>query len=127
MTQDRDPRRPDPKEALRLQAEEQRLAAAQRNATLVKIINGIYYLAGALEILLLLRVVLRLSGANPENQFASVIYGLSNPFVAPFANLFSTPVLDTAHLFDVNALVAIGVYALLAWLVARLIWIVGSQ
>ncbi|MBE9079804.1 YggT family protein [Romeria aff. gracilis LEGE 07310] len=107
--------------------QERRSAIAQRNAALARTISIIYYLAGALEILLLLRFILRIAGANPDNAFARVIYGLSNIFVAPFANLFQTPVLDPDQAFDINALIALVVYALLAWLVARLVWIIWSD
>ena len=113
-------------EELRLQTEERRHAVARWNDGITRVINIIYYLTGALVILLLLRIILRLLSANPENQFAQVIYSLSEPFVAPFATLFSTPSIGTSQL-DVNALVAVLVYALLAWLVARLVWIVGSK
>jgi hypothetical protein len=87
----------------------------------------IYFLSGALGVLLLLRVVLRLFGANPNNEFAQVIYGLSNPFVAPFDNLFGNPVPGRSQVFETNTLVAIVAYALLAWLVGRLIWLVWSR
>ena len=113
-------------EEIRLQTEERRHAVARWNDGITRVINIIYYLTGALVILLLLRIILSLLGANPENQFARVIYNLSTPFVAPFANLFSNPNIGTSQ-FDVNALVALLVYALLAWLVARLVWIVGSR
>ena len=113
-------------EELRLQAEERRHAVARWNDGITRVINIIYYLTGALVILLLLRIILRLLSANPENQFAQVIYSLSEPFVAPFATLFSNPSIGTSQL-DVNALVALLVYALLAWLVARLVWIIGSR
>ena len=114
-------------EELRLQDEERRIAAANHNAAIARVIQVIYFLTGALGVLLLLRVVLRLFGANPNNQFAQLIYSLSNPFVAPFANLFGTPVLSTSQVFDINTLIAIAAYALLAWLVGRLIWLIGSR
>ncbi|MEO0458205.1 MAG: YggT family protein [Cyanobacteria bacterium P01_A01_bin.114] len=120
---------PDPRQSEidRLQRQERRTAVTQRNMTLRKIISFMYYLTGALEILLLLRFILRLTGANPENLFAKFIYGLSNIFVAPFATLFQTPVLDPSHTFDVSALIAIAVYVLLTWLVARLVWIIWGD
>ncbi|MBE9070871.1 YggT family protein [Leptolyngbya cf. ectocarpi LEGE 11479] len=104
-----------------------RRTMSRRNATLRKVVNFIYYLTGALEILLFLRFILRISGANPENLFASFIYALSTPFIAPFATLFQTPAFDPNHTFDISALIAIGVYALLAWLVARFVWIIWSN
>lgn len=112
------------REESRLQAEEQRIQMAQRYNAASRIVNGIYYLSGALGILLLLRFILRLTGANPANAFASFIYSLSSLFVAPFATLFSDPAVEQARTFDVNTLVAIAVYALLAWLAAKLVWLI---
>ncbi|MEM1254797.1 MAG: YggT family protein [Cyanobacteria bacterium P01_H01_bin.21] len=119
---------PDPRQSdtNRFQTPKRR-TVSRRNLTLRKVISFIYYLAGALEILLFIRFILRISGANPENLFASFIYALSTPFVAPFATLFQTPAFDPSHTFDISALIAIGVYALLAWLVARLVWIIWSK
>lgn len=114
-------------EELRLQDEERRVATANRNAAIARLVQVIYFLTGALGALLLLRVFLRLFGANPNNEFAQVIYGLSNPFVTPFDNLFGNPVLGKSQVFDLNALIAIGAYALLAWLLGRLIWLVLSR
>ncbi|ESA34661.1 yggt family protein [Leptolyngbya sp. Heron Island J] len=104
-----------------------RRTVSRRNTTLRKVVSFIYYLAGALEILLFLRFILRISGANPENLVAKFIYALSNPFVSPFSTLFQTPAFAPQHTFDISALIAIGVYALLAWLVARLVWIIWSN
>ena len=118
MTQD--PRQPD--KELRLNEEKRRLADINWNAKLKRLTEVIYYLTGALIILLLLRVVLSLFGANPENKFASFIYGLSAPFVSPFLDLFPTPALGNFQL-EINTLVAIAIYALLAWLIVRLIWL----
>lgn len=119
---------PDPRQSDidRIQPPKRR-TVSRRNLTLRKIVSFIYYLTGALEILLFIRFILRISGANPENLFAKFIYALSNLFVAPFATLFQTPTFDPTHTFEISALIAIGVYALLAWLVARLVWIIWSN
>lgn len=77
--------------------------------------------------LLLLRVLLRLEGANPNNRFAQVIYSLSIPFVAQFANLFGTQTLGKAQVFEINTLVALAAYLIRGWLVARLVWLIGSR
>ena len=114
-------------EELRLQDEARRITAATRNAAVTRIVQLVHFLTGALGVLLFLRVVLRLFAANPNNQFAQVIYGISNPFVAPFANLFRNPALGSSIVFDINALVAVLAYALLGWLVGRLLWLVWSR
>lgn len=111
------------REGRQLAREEQRLAIARRQTVVDRAIAIIYFLVGALEVLLLIRFFLRLFGANPENQFAQIIYDFSAPFVAPFSTLFISPTFGTS-VFDVNLLVAMIVYALLGWLVGRLIQLI---
>lgn len=115
-------------EERRLREEEHRLEMARRQAMLNKVVNFIYYLVAALEVLLLIRFILRLSGANVENEFARTIYAISQPFYAPFSTLFISPAWNESRsVFDVNVLVGMAVYALLAWLVVRLIQILFSD
>lgn len=104
-------------ESFRLQQEQGRLESAKRNTTFAWIINSISFFVGLLEILLALRFVLRVSGANNKNTFAQFIYDISDPFIAPFSTLFVSPVTGGgANIFDLNVVVAIVVYALLGWL-----------
>ena len=111
-----------------IETQEERRQIARRNSAVVRAINLIYFPVGALEILLVLRFFLRLTGANPENQFASVIYTLSRPFIVPFSTLFISPEAGGGKvIFDINILVAIVSYALLGWLLGRLIWIVWGS
>lgn len=115
-------------EERRLREEEARLERARRQSILDKVINFIYYLVAALEVLLLIRFILRLSGANVENDFARIIYAISEPFYAPFSTLFISPTWnENRAILDVNVLVGMAVYALLAWLVVRLIQILFSE
>lgn len=113
-------------EERRLRTETARMELARKEAVVNRAVNIVYYLVGALLILLALRFILRLFGANQENLFASVIYDFSAPFVAPFSTLFISPAFrEGASIFDVNLIVAMLVYALLGWLVGRfirLIW-----
>ena len=109
-------------ETFRLRQEEKRLETAQRSNTYVWIVNSIYWLAGLLEILLGLRFVLRLFGANPQNEFARLINNLSDPFMAPFSTLFISPTSGGGtNIFDVNIVIAIVAYALLSYLMVSLI------
>jgi hypothetical protein len=103
-------------ERQRLAQEAARQTKAQQATTLDKVVRGVIFLVVALEVLLGLRFLLRLTAANPENTFANVIYGLSQPFVNPFSTLFISPTFDgSIHIFDVNILVAMAAYlALLA-------------
>ncbi len=109
-------------EELRLQAEERRLATARRNIIIGKIIYSIYLCLSALEMLLAFRFILRLTGANSQNQFAAVIYGFSEPFVAPFSTLFISPTFGGgANIFDINLIFAMIVYALLGFLAVKIV------
>ncbi len=109
-------------EQFRLRQEENRLGVAQRTNTYYWIVNSIYWLGGIIEILLILRFILRLFGANTQNEFARFINNLSAPFIAPFSTLFISPTSDGgANIFDVNIVIAIIAYALLSYLLISLV------
>jgi len=97
-------------------SEEKRLRSARRSNTLNWIINSIFGLAGIVQIPLVMRFLLRLFGANPQNQFAQLINHLSAPFIEPFSTLFISPASSGgANIFDVNIVIAIIAYALLSY------------
>jgi uncharacterized protein YggT (Ycf19 family) len=89
----------------------------------LKVQNGIYLLFGILEALLGIRFVLGLSGANSAASFAQFIYRITEPFVAPFVGLFGKPRFE-GSVFDWNVLVAMLVYALIAWVLVKIMWLV---
>lgn len=111
-----------------IQVEEQkrRVAAANQNSAIARVVRVVYFLFGALELLLALRVILRALGANPDNAFGSLVYGLSQPFVALFATLFAIPVVNGA-VIEITTIVAMIAYAILAWLIGRIIWLTLSR
>jgi len=80
----------------------------------------IWYIAGVLLVLLAFRFVLALLGANPSNQFANFIYSVSHPFVAPFFSLFGYDLKYGVSRFETFTLVAMLVYTVVAWGLARL-------
>lgn len=83
----------------------------------------VWYIAGVLLVVLGLRFVLALLGANPSNGFANFIYSLSHPFVAPFFSLFGYDLRYGVSRFETFTLVAMAIYALVAWGIARLVTI----
>ena len=99
---------------------------ARRRENAYKMRQGIYILFGFIEGLLAIRFVLRLFGANSEAGFAQLIYGITAPLVAPFYGLFGNPTAQGSVL-EVHSIVALIVYALLAWLVVRLTWILVGE
>lgn len=110
-------------EELRLEQEERRLEEARRNLIINRLLRGMFFLVSALETLLVLRFILKLANANPDNLFAQVIYGFSNPFVAPFMNLFGDINLGNS-VIEINTITAMIIYSLLATLATRLIEII---
>ena len=81
----------------------------------------IWFIAGVIITLLTLRFLLVLLGANQANGFVSLIYSLSYPFAVPFFGIFSYNVQYGIARFEVSTLVAIAIYALIAWGLERLV------
>jgi uncharacterized membrane protein len=92
---------------------------AGRRATSIKITRAIYLLFGLIEALLVIRFVLKALAANAEAGFAQLIYGVTAPLVAPFMGLFGTPQAATGAVLELHTLIAVVIYALVAWLVVR--------
>lgn len=84
----------------------------------------VWYIAGVVLIILGLRFILTLLGANSANSFANFVYRVSHPFVVPFFSLFNyhTYNYSSSH-FEVYTLVAMLVYILIAWGISKLITI----
>jgi hypothetical protein len=70
---------------------------------------------GVVVAILGLRFVLELLGANPDAGFTHFIYTLSRPFMAPFTAVFGTAHVNGSGVFEWSVLLAIAVYALIAW------------
>lgn len=79
----------------------------------------VWYIAGAIIAVLALRILLYLLAANQGSPFVDFIYGLSAIFAAPFYGIFAQPAYG-ASVFDTASLVAIAVYALIAWGLTKL-------
>jgi hypothetical protein len=72
-------------------------------------------------ILLAFRFLLSLLGANESNSFAHFIYSVSHPFAAPFFGLFHyNSIQNGVSRFEIYTLVAMAVYAAVAWILSYL-------
>jgi len=94
-------------------------AAAQRSFA-YQVTGVLWLMIGALESLLLLRVILKLMAANPGNSFAGFIYALSDLFVWPFVGLTVTPSMF-GIVVEIHTIIAMVVYAMLGWLFVSLL------
>ena len=111
------------------QATEQvtRDVAAERRMGLFQVNRIIWSILTLLEVLLGLRFALKLIVANPESGFAAFIYGITYPFIVPFATLIGTPTSDSGMILEVTTLIAMVIYALLFWGVIRVITIIVDR
>ena len=93
----------------------------QRAATF-KATQLIWLLLGLLEAALALRVVFKLIGVNAANSFATLVYNVTNLFVAPFASLTGTPTAG-GMVFEFTTIIAMIVYLLIAWGLERIVYV----
>jgi len=98
--------------------------AADRAATVDWLGRVVWFLVAVLEVLLAMRFVLLLAGANEGAGFAQLIYGVTRPFVAPFAGLFGSnltyPGAAGTGVFAPETLVAMVVYALIGFAIVKI-------
>ena len=87
-----------------------------------KVVQFVWLLFGGLEGLLGIRMALKLIGANPGSWFAALVYQLSDLFLWPFQNLTVNPAFGN-FVLEITSLIAMLVYALIAWAIVRLIWV----
>ena len=97
-----------------------------RRLAAYRVTQLIYWIFGLIEGLIVVRFVLKALGANPSAGFAQFIYGITAPLVAPFANLFGNPQAQ-GSILELNSIVALIVYGLIAYLLGRLAWILVGE
>jgi YggT family protein len=98
----------------------------ERDQTLNRLSQFIWLLFGILEGLILIRVFLKLIAANPANPFARLVYGITDLFLWPFFGLTVTPSTE-GMVFEIPSLIALIVYALISWVIVRLIWLLFDR
>jgi ABC-type transport system involved in multi-copper enzyme maturation permease subunit len=101
----------------------QKEPGAERSVFTFKATQVIWLLLSIFEALLALCFVLKLIGANPASPFALVLYGFTGLFLYPFATLIGTPAMG-GMVLEVSTLIAMAVYALIAWAVERIIFVI---
>ncbi len=91
--------------------------------TSFKVTQVIWLLLGFLETTLALRFLFKLIGVNPANAFATILYGFTDLFVAPFASLTAAPAAE-GMVFEFSTLIAMIVYALIFYALERLVYVI---
>ena len=99
-----------------------------RTRTVYKIMQIIWYVVGVIVALLLTRFVLALLGANLDNMFASFIYDITEPLVAPFRGLLQIGEFHAGVVrVEIETLLASAVYALIGWGVASAVGLASKE
>ncbi|MCL5411841.1 MAG: YggT family protein [Patescibacteria group bacterium] len=88
--------------------------------------QGIYFLFSILEGLLILRFILKLSAANPYNNFVGWIYSTTYPLVAIFEGVFPSPSADGATI-EIPSLVAMVILILVIYAIVGFLKIANSN
>ena len=78
---------------------------------------------GVIEVILGLRFLFKLIAVNPGNSVVSLLYRITDLFLFPFAGLIGTPASGGMSL-EISTLIAMIVYALLAWGLVKLVEII---
>jgi uncharacterized protein YggT (Ycf19 family) len=86
----------------------------------------VYLVFGVLEALLVIRFILKLLAANPDAGFSNLIYSITQPFLVLFQGVFPDA-FTRGSVLEVSTLLAILVYALLAWAIASVVRILGRR
>jgi YggT family protein len=100
--------------------------AAERRQGVEQVNQILMTILGILEIGLGLRLVLKMIAANASSGFADFVYGITAPFLAPFAGLVGTPT-SGGTILEITTLIAMAVYALLFWIVIQVIAVLTAR
>lgn len=102
--------------------------ASRRAARAARIQRIITYVFTTICVLLVIRFLLLLFGANQATPIVSALYALTLPFVLPFQGIFGQPSVG-ASVVETASMVAVPSYALLAVGINRLvrIWHLSSR
>jgi uncharacterized protein YggT (Ycf19 family) len=89
-------------------------------------VEFVYLVSGVFVAMLLIRMLLKLLAANPDAPFTGFVYGVTNALLVPFHSLL--PNWGSGHsIFEPSVAIAIIIYALIGWMLARLLAITFSR
>ena len=85
--------------------------------------QAVWLLMGVVDALLIIRFVFKLLGASTQASFVTFIYNLTQLFIGPFHGIFNSAA-SGRNVFEPESLVAIAIYSLIGWGLARLVRLV---
>lgn len=99
----------------------------RRSYALTRIAQFVWLVVGVLNTLFAVRIILKLIGANQAAGFAEFITNVTAPFLAPFTGLMRNLTAANGAVLEITTIIAMLVYALLAWGIVKLLWIVFER
>ncbi len=90
----------------------------------------IYFIFGALEVLLAFRLIFKVAGASMASPFVSFIYRTTNLLILPFEGIFRRGVtkgIETTSVLEPSTIVAMVVYSVLVWGTVKLVRILSGE
>ncbi len=99
---------------------------AQHRQNINRLMQFLWLIFGVLEALIGLRFFLKLIAANPDSPFSQLVYTFTDLYMWPFAGLTSSPSAG-GMILEVPAIIAMFVYALLAWVLISVVGILFAR
>lgn len=87
----------------------------------------VWFVVGVIVAFLALRVLLLLLAANQGSAFVDFVYSVGGFFAVPFFGIFSYTPAYGQSVFEISSLVAIAIYVLVGWGVAKLLTLSKPQ
>ena len=82
----------------------------------------VWLVFGVLEVLIALRIALKMIGANTDSPIVALIYGFTYLFLFPFEGMTATPAAG-GMVLELSSLFAMVIYGLIAWAIERTVWV----
>jgi hypothetical protein len=106
--------------------QKQTVARSSQVSFIVIIQRIVWFIVGLINIIIALRFVFLLLGANKGAGFTDFIYSTSAPLVSPFVGIFGEPAYGQS-VFEVSSILAVVIYTLIGWGIAKLITLTRPQ
>ncbi len=91
------------------------------------LLNFINLVFALIEGVIALRIILRFLNANPSTPFVRWVNDASSSLIYPFQNIFPSPVLTGGFVLEMSAVIALVVYAIIAYIISGLISFVSYK
>jgi YGGT family len=92
-----------------------------------KLSDFIQWFVFVLEVMLFIRFVLKLIGADPNNAFAGFLFALTDIILFPFLTIVPNPSVHPNEAIELTTLIGMGIYYLIYWAIKRFLRILITE